>query len=433
MGDFLRPVLSGRLVRASIVAATMLVLSLAACASPALAGAWWRLSSRAAPSNLQPGQKAVLEVRATDVGDVGVNATSKPVTITDTLPPNLEAIRISGRPAMREEEAEAMSCEPPTQARSVSCTTQAETFPPFEALLVTIEVNVKAQAGMDERNEVSVQGGEQEGRPGVAMPSVPAVSQPLTVSGQPTVFGVEEGGYALTPELEGGELDRQAGSHPFQLTTALKLNETTESVENREGRLVLAGAAPALPKQLSFNLPPGLIGDPRAVAPCSSVEFYTINLGGTNDCPLESAIGVAVVTLNRPAAAALGSNTFVVPLWNLEPANGEPARLGFEVVKVPVVLDTLASQQRRLWRECQRQQRTRDHSTPFQRSHDLGRARRSQPRPSAWLGMCGRGLLGTRTPTVRSSQPEFEGRVFDVAYVVHRVAGVDRARRIMAV
>ena len=339
MGDFLRPVLSGRLVRACVVTATMLVLSLAG-ASPALAGGWWRLSSRAAPSRLQPGQKAILEVEATDVGDVGVNATSKPVTITDTLPPNLEAIRITGQPAMRGEQAQKMSCEPPTQARSVSCTTQAETLPAFDALEVTIEVNVKAQAGMDERNEVSVQGGEQEGQPGLAMPSVPTLSQPLTVNGQPTPFGVQEGGYALTPELQGGELDRQAGSHPFQLTTALKLNETTESFTNEEGRLVLAGAATALPKRLSFNLPPGLIGDPRAVLSCSSVEFYTINLSSVNDCPVQSAIGVAVVTLNRAAAGfPPGSATYIVPLWNLAPANGEPARLGFEVAKVPVVLD----------------------------------------------------------------------------------------------
>src|SRR5262249_29742778 len=159
-----------------------------------------RLSSRAAPSNLQPGQKAVLEVGATDVGAVGVDATSKPVTITDTLPPNLEAIRVAGQPASRVFEKNAITCKLPTQSRAVSCTTQAETFPPFEELQVAIEVNVKAQPGSGESNEVSVQGGEQEGQPGVAMPSVPALNQPLTVNNEPTPFGVQEGGYALTPE-----------------------------------------------------------------------------------------------------------------------------------------------------------------------------------------------------------------------------------------
>ncbi len=334
MGACLQSALSRRFVRATIVAATVLLLSLAG-ASPALAGAWWRLSSRAAPSNLQPGQKAILEVGATDAGDVGVNATSKPVTITDTLPTNLEAIKVTGVPAGREEAAHLMACEPPTQARSFSCTTKPETFPPFEKLRVRIEVNVNAQAGIGERNEVNVQGGEQEGQPGVAVPSVPALSQPLTVNSQPTPFGVEEDGYAVTPELEGGELDRQAGSHPFQLTTALKLNETVES--NKAG--TTGPAAPALPKQLSFNLPPGLIGDPRAVPPCPAVDFDAI-AEGVNDCSANSAIGVVVVSLAHIGLEAGGEATPVVPLWNLEPANGEPARLGFEVDNVPVVLDT---------------------------------------------------------------------------------------------
>jgi hypothetical protein len=335
MGGRLRAQLPGRLVCASVAAACISLLSLAAGAAPALAGAWWRLSARAAPSNLQPGQRAILEVGATDVGDVGVIATTKPVTITDTLPPSLEAIKASGEPAARALDGQ-MSCQlqPPTQARTVSCTTKPETFPPFEQLRVTIEVNVKPGASTGERNEVNVQGGEPEGQPGVAVPSVPALGQPLSVSGQQTPFGVQEGGYVLTPELEGGEPDRQAGSHPFQLTTALNLNERTES--NAEG---VTGAAPALPKHLTFNLPPGLIGDPRAVPPCPTADFEAIS-NGVNLCPAESAIGVGVVTLAHITPTPSSDSTYAVPLWNLEPANGEPARLGFEVDNVPVVLDT---------------------------------------------------------------------------------------------
>ena len=168
-----------------------------------------------------------------------------------------------------------------------------------------------------------------------------ALSRPLTVTGQPTLFGVEEGGYGVTPEEEGGGLDRQAGSHPFQLTTALNLNQTAELIGPEGGATEsgLIGTAPALPKRLSFNLPPGLIGDPRAVPACPTVDFTAIGLGDINACKPESMIGVAVVTIDLPDPA-FHNVTHPVPLWNLVPASGEPARFGFEILHVPVVLDT---------------------------------------------------------------------------------------------
>ncbi len=182
------------------------------------------------------------------------------------------------------------------------------------------------------------------------------LSRPLIVSGQPTVFGVEEGGYGVTPEEEGGGLDRQAGSHPFQLTTALNLNQTAElaSLEGEGTEPGLIGTAPALPKRLSFNLPPGLIGDPRAVPACPTVDFTAIGLGNVNACKPESMIGVAVVTINLPDPP-FHNITHAVPLWNLVPANGEPARFGFEILHVPVVLDTSLRSDGDYGVSCQRQ------------------------------------------------------------------------------
>jgi hypothetical protein len=321
------------------MSASLTVLSgallLVAGASPAFAGAWWRLSSRAAPSSLPPGGKASIVVSATNVGDAGVNATTSAVTIKDTLPSSLEAIKITGKPALRQAVAHEMTCHLDT----LSCSSKSETFPAFERLEVIIEVNVNPGTSTGEENRVEVQGGEQEGQPSAQM-SGSSLSEPLTVSGQPTLFGVEEGGYSLTPEEEGGGLDHQAGSHPFQLTTALNLNQTAELIpEQGTTGSSLIGTTPALPKRLSFNLPPGLIGDPRAVPPCPTIDFTAIGLGNVNACKPESAIGVAVVTLNLPDPA-FHNITRAVPLWNLVPASGEPARLGFEVLHVPVVLDT---------------------------------------------------------------------------------------------
>src|SRR5262249_5949258 len=88
----------------------------------------------------------------------------------------------------------------------------------------------------------------------------------------------------------------------------------------------------------SFNLPPGLIGNPNAAAQCSEVNFAAI-VEETNLCPSSSAVGVATVTANEPAAAKLLTKT--VPVFNLVPARGEPARFGLEVIgKIPIIVDT---------------------------------------------------------------------------------------------
>jgi hypothetical protein len=314
------------------VIAMALALGLVDVGPADAAAGWWRVAARAAPSSLPPGGKATLIVSASNVGDSALAATSVPVRITDTLPPGLEATAVEGAPAFEElEEGHKMSCE--LQPETVSCASAPEVLAPFQALEMTIQVNVKSDAASGEQTSVTVSGGEQESEPG-KQPAAVSLGQPITVSGQSTPFGIEQNGYQFTPEEEGGAPDTQAASHPFQLTTTLNLNESTEAVRERNP----VAAAPALPQRLAFNLPPGMIGDPRAVPRCSDADFQAIFLRDINACPAESAIGVAVVTLNEPAQ--FHNITRAVPLWNLQPAKGEPARFGFEILKVPVVLDT---------------------------------------------------------------------------------------------
>src|SRR5207253_6752559 len=84
----------------------------------------------------------------------------------------------------------------------------------------------------------------------------------------------------------------------------------------------------------------GLIGNPLAIPRCSQVDFTTIVPGPANLCGPETAVGIATVTINEPLVYPNGAETETVPVFNLEPAPGEPARFGLEVDKVAEVLDT---------------------------------------------------------------------------------------------
>ncbi len=77
--------------RHGIVLAGVVLIGLA-WVSPAFAGAWWRLSARAAPTSLPPGGQGLVVVTAQDLGDTGVNGSSSHVRISDILPAGVGVI-----------------------------------------------------------------------------------------------------------------------------------------------------------------------------------------------------------------------------------------------------------------------------------------------------------------------------------------------------
>jgi hypothetical protein len=304
----------------------------------------WRLGSNSAPTYLQQGGEGLIVASAANLGDTQLTpSATHPLTITDRLPAGLQVpagapiqglISVPG--ALAEQALEECTVEEP-ERREVVCKTASAAQPlaPYRELKAVIPVTMAADAASGEQNTVSVNGGEGEGAP-VAAPA-PA-EQALTVKDEPTPFGIES--YELSPENEEGSPDVQAGSHPFQLTTMLDLNETlAREHENEQQGYQPAPAAPALARNLSLELPPGLLGDPQAVAQCPDIDFSTIGDNDVNACPATSAIGVALVTLNLPLDVN-GVFTETVPVFNLVPAPGEPARFGLEDDQIPVILDT---------------------------------------------------------------------------------------------
>ena len=310
---FLRPLTmparSTRMVRRLllIVLAGAVVVALAGAAPTFAASPWWQIGSETAPTNLAPGGEGQLFVIVSNLGDAPINASKSSVIITDKLPEGVSATAITG---------------PIKNQTQVECTlailqcTFAGILNPYEQITISIKVKIEEPQGTVSSlpDEASVQGG------GAARVSR---TLPVPVNGEAAPFGVS--GFELAPFNEDGTPATLAGSHPFQLTTTVALNQTAQRYPV------------ALPKDLHFSLPPGLVGNPNAATQCTMTDFSAL-VEETNLCPPSSVVGVATVVAHEPLASVI---TKTVPVFDLVPSQGEPARFGFEVIgKIPIVIDT---------------------------------------------------------------------------------------------
>jgi hypothetical protein len=323
-----------------LVVAGLLPMGLAG-AAPALAdGPAWNVRALVAPANLPPGGEGVVLVTVTNLGDVIANASSAdPVKIAVTLPAGVTATAIGKDETAKQGGSPGflgVTCELTTP---LACEGASGKVLMYESFQIVIHVSVAASAQSGLPLEMSVSGG---GGPPVS------ASVPVTVSNAPSRFGVER--FEMLPSNADGSLDTQAGSHPFQFTTTLMFNENAveQATSNNPNPAVELAAAPlALPKDLTFDLPPGLVGDPAAVPQCPIREFQVTG-SGVSECPPDTQLGVVSVVLSSHGTPE-GTSTRepwleTNPVYNLEPSPGEPARFGFIAKSVgatiPVFLDT---------------------------------------------------------------------------------------------
>ncbi len=279
---------------------------------------WWRINVGSFPRNLPPGGEGKVSVLAEDRGDAGLGGS--PVVLRDRLPQGLAAQSVSiGLGVLSVPLLGGSFCN--VEPHEVTCTIPEELVSSFLSEAYShfeVFVNVKVEgAHSGEENEASISGG---GAPSAS------VQHPIVVSGEATPFGVEQ--YEMRPENADGSPDTQAGSHPFQLSTVIALNQATE-----------ARRPPAAVKDLHFKLPAGLIGDPVPFPECPLADFAADVGAGHNFCPDDTAVGVASVSISFPANPEVPA-TIAAPLFNLTPVYGEPARFGFEALGVLIYLDT---------------------------------------------------------------------------------------------
>lgn len=306
------------------------------CASAQALEPWWHLGVGARPSALPAagdgGGEGELVLTAENVGDVATlsektkGGQDGPVTLTDTLPSGLRAVAISGTAPLGGGAPGAtapMSCS----LAELSCETQAPVAP-YGQLEMRIEVEALPGASSGERDGLEVFGGQ--------APSA-YVTRPVVLGRDSVGAGAGIEGYELQIESAGGKEASQAGSHPFQVTGTIALEEGADAAPVTSAPQ--ASPASAV-KDLTAELPAGLVANPGAVPRCLSWQLTGSVDGGLQDeCPYQSAVGAASVTFFKPGAGTL---TVTSPIFNVEPEAGEPARFGLYVPvdDVPLFLTT---------------------------------------------------------------------------------------------
>ncbi len=276
-------------------------------ASPVLAAEApeWAVTSSASPTNLSPGGTGELTVTAVNVGGAATDGSE--ITIEDTLPPGLKATEVSGFDVYAG--GPFVFVEFPLPAARLNCTTPPElvcsrtaTIQAGDQLVMKIDVEVEAGASSSVVNQASVSGGGGQEA---------SVSSVMNVSSTTPAFGLATGSVFAAVS------SHRAGVHA-NVSTGFAVNT------------VAPGVTAGNPKDASFDLPPGAVGNTVGLPKCSVVNVTLEN------CPADTIVGVASTLV-----AILGPPLIeVTPIFNIAPAPGEPAAFMFTIATIPVRLDT---------------------------------------------------------------------------------------------
>jgi hypothetical protein len=154
----------------------------------------------------------------------------------------------------------------------------------------------------------------------------------LCLPSSAAAFGFLPGpeGFSATAHAEGGALATEAGSHPVDLTAEFNFDEEGGGPFG-EGDL----------RDLSLELPPGLIEDPTALSNagyCSQADFqaprvspWEESLSGET-CQDRSQVGIAMVRSSYG-----GGTTRTFGVFNLSPPPGAPSEIGLNPYGAPII------------------------------------------------------------------------------------------------
>jgi len=296
-------------------AVALALIALPAASVPAVAGAatpgpaWSISTSSTSPTVFTPGDSSGNNLYTIEVMNSGSKASdpSKPIVITDFLPPGLS---LNPSPSIQASlvaydggEKESFPCDPPPAVRC----TFATTVNPGQKLYVRVPVNIAANAPSTVTNQATVTGGGASGA---------SASYATPVSAAQPDFQYFDGSLLDA----GGGAETRAGAHPYQFRIAAQFNTSSPN-----------GLPVESPKDIIAALPAGLVINPAATVHCTEVQLETVittSNGFESQCPNASAVGLAHVTLTLTSFATLG---VAQPVYNMFHSQGRPAEFAFNV------------------------------------------------------------------------------------------------------
>lgn len=317
----------------AIMVALVLVLAFGASSALAAGAApGWELTARTYPTYIAPSSTGTIGI---DVFNVGAEASTGTITVTDTLPAGLTAIDAGElgeagngvSPKILHTLWECTGDGPGNEvdgASVVTCSSEpgfvfdggggAPTSAPGPNLQPRVGIAVRAAgAASGLLNHVTIAGG--------GAPTPAATENPVTISSQTPPFSFT--GWDGWLSNADGTIDTQAGSHPYEAQFTF---DVASALDPKSNELVPAGGEL---RDIEVQLPPGLVGDPTAVPQCTRAQFVA------EVCPQASEIGVDTAYFSSLGGAQKGTKVF-----NLVPPAGEPAQFGFVFEGLLVFLDS---------------------------------------------------------------------------------------------
>ncbi len=317
------------LVCVAVASCLMLGLAASDAAAAVAPGAGWMIESQAMPTNFSAADNerclsAGLEEIETHCDSYTVTLRNSGsvsagggATLSDTLPEGLSVRRVSlyfpGLARLLEADP-AEDLFPKLEEFGLCSSSPLSCLLPFfvapdEAVKLIAYVTVDEAAARSLKNVAEVSGG------GVPSASTESSNQ---VSPAPARFGFSNFRFYIAG-LDGAP-DRQAGDHPYGVTTTIGLNNDLRvEPEARFGPTSVQDV-----RDVVTDLPVGFVGSILAAPQCSFSQLSSAIGTGEGGCPRETIIGH--IRVQAPGTHLSSINS---PIYNMQPERGVPAEFAY--------------------------------------------------------------------------------------------------------